>query len=321
MARPAHAKVLLPGWVGDATTAPFPQPSTESVEMALAKALGVSISAFDAIPGALCRWQANASTPAAPDSLVCADPVHLLAGSDDAQLIPYQRLNLTIEETTALIEELNEVLAENQFSFLHDRSGHWYYQGLSATGLDTAPTRSLEGHSMSEAWPRTDAARPWRRLLSESQMVLHQSKVNEARQARGEPVVNSLWFWGGGQALANTNLASSVMVFTDDDYCIGFAKALKVPVQPLANAYETDLDAIEQETVVIVDTSLLVEESDYLEQQALGDTWGQRLQHWQSLSPDLAVELNGLNGCQTLFVPDSPKPVSVLKRIAGLFQR
>jgi len=111
------------------------------------------------------------------------------------------------------------------------------------------------------------------------------------------------------------------MVFTDDDYCIGFAKALKVPVQPLANAYETDLDAIEQEKVVIVDTSLLVEESDYLEQQALGDAWGQRLQHWQSLSPDLAVELNGLNGCQTLFVPDSPKPVSVLKRIAGLFQR
>ena len=30
-------------------------------------------------------------------------------------------------------------------------------------------------------------------------MLLHSHPVNEARQARGEPAVNSLWLWGGGR--------------------------------------------------------------------------------------------------------------------------
>jgi hypothetical protein len=37
-------------------------------------------------------------------------------------------------------------------------------------------------------------------LLNEVQMVLHEHPVNEAREARGEPAVNSVWLWGGGRA-------------------------------------------------------------------------------------------------------------------------
>jgi hypothetical protein len=29
-------------------------------------------------------------------------------------------------------------------------------------------------------------------------MILHASRVNRAREARGEPAINSLWLWGGG---------------------------------------------------------------------------------------------------------------------------
>ena len=37
-------------------------------------------------------------------------------------------------------------------------------------------------------------------LLNEIQMLLHSHPVNEAREARGEPVINSLRFWGAGRA-------------------------------------------------------------------------------------------------------------------------
>jgi hypothetical protein len=36
-------------------------------------------------------------------------------------------------------------------------------------------------------------------LLTEIQMLLHSHPVNAAREARGEPAVNSLWFWGVGR--------------------------------------------------------------------------------------------------------------------------
>jgi hypothetical protein len=38
----------------------------------------------------------------------------------------------------------------------------------------------------------------WRARINDVQMILHASPVNRARERRGEPVINSLWLWGGG---------------------------------------------------------------------------------------------------------------------------
>jgi hypothetical protein len=46
---------------------------------------------------------------------------------------------------------------------------------------------------------------PWRHAINEAQMVLHAHPVNQARQAAGQPVVNSLWPWGGGRLPAATH--------------------------------------------------------------------------------------------------------------------
>ena len=42
-------------------------------------------------------------------------------------------------------------------------------------------------------------------------MLLHAHPVNEAREARGEPPVNSLWLWGAGRARKATSLWNSVL--------------------------------------------------------------------------------------------------------------
>ena len=38
-----------------------------------------------------------------------------------------------------------------------------------------------------------------RMLLNEVQVLLHQHPLNAARQTRGLPPVNSVWFWGAGR--------------------------------------------------------------------------------------------------------------------------
>ena len=54
---------------------------------------------------------------------------------------------------------------------------------------------------------RSAAGRRIRRLQSEAQLVFHAHPVNEAREARGEPVVNSLWLSGCGRAQAGDGAA------------------------------------------------------------------------------------------------------------------
>jgi hypothetical protein len=41
----------------------------------------------------------------------------------------------------------------------------------------------------------------WQRILTEIQMALYAHPLNQAREARGELLVSSLWLWGGGRAM------------------------------------------------------------------------------------------------------------------------
>jgi hypothetical protein len=39
----------------------------------------------------------------------------------------------------------------------------------------------------------------WQRILTEMQMMLYAHSLNQARESRGESMINSLWLWGGGR--------------------------------------------------------------------------------------------------------------------------
>ena len=51
---------------------------------------------------------------------------------------------------------------------------------------------------MAEASSNMVGTKRWHSILNEIQMVLHEHPVNEAREGRGEPPVNSVWLWGAG---------------------------------------------------------------------------------------------------------------------------
>ncbi len=321
---PLSLAVLLPGWADEASMIPHPAALLEPMEMALCRLLSVELPNHTALPGAQCLWRSVSDHLPSPPHLVCASPVHVIAGSDDAQLITAYRLNLTMDETQTMIHELNEALAENSCSFLHDEAGHWYYQGLPADALDASPPSAVEGHPMSLAMPRADEARAWRSLWSESQMVLHQSTVNLARQNRGEPQINSLWFWGGGPmpsrspSNASTDVSNTVL-YTDDRFGIGLADALNIDRQPLEAFAQLDLTSSRYRRHVVLDSSLLHGNPDFISQRDLGALWSQRISG--HIRNGLDAELNGLTGCREVFMAKTARQPSMFSRIASMFQR
>ena len=101
-----------------------------------------------------------------------ADPVHLRVLRDHVAMVA-EGFELPEAEARALSEALNRHFA-GQLEFRAVEPRHWCAQ-------------------------LADEAAVGDPLLNEIQMLLHAHPVNEAREARGEPVINSLRFWGTGR--------------------------------------------------------------------------------------------------------------------------
>ncbi|HET6565752.1 MAG TPA: hypothetical protein VFG52_10100 [Xanthomonadales bacterium] len=100
--------------------------------------------------------------------------------------------------------------------------------GVRFTALDDAL-----GADISECLPEGEAGRRWKRLANEIQMALHASHANEHRRQHGEPLVNGVWFWGGGRLPAMPPAKTFDRVFSNDPVSCGLAKLQQVDVYPL----------------------------------------------------------------------------------------
>lgn len=100
--------------------------------------------------------------------------------------------------------------------------------GVPFTALDDAL-----GADISECLPEGKAGRRWKRLANEVQMALHASAANELRRQRGEPLVNCVWFWGGGRLPAMPPAKNFDRVFSNDPVSRGLAKLQHSEVLPL----------------------------------------------------------------------------------------
>lgn len=123
-----------------------------------------------------------------------ADPVHLRADRDRLLLIPSAGFALSADEAQQLCAALNGHFSD-QFRLHAFAPEVWGMEAKSALSLDSRPPLEIAGRDV-------DAELPDKRfhaLLNEIQMALYQHPVNTAREARGAPVVNSVWPWGAGK--------------------------------------------------------------------------------------------------------------------------
>lgn len=102
-----------------------------------------------------------------------ADPVHLRVLRDHVAVVS-EGFDVSAAEAQALSEALNRHFA-GQLELQAVEPRRWC-------------ARQLDDGAIGDP------------LVNEIQMLLHSQPLNEAREARGEPAINSLWFWGAGRA-------------------------------------------------------------------------------------------------------------------------
>lgn len=128
-----------------------------------------------------------------------ADPVHLQADMDHAILRDGSSLDLTQDESNALVEEVNTHFSEDGISVVALDQNHWFLNISDKDQIETTPLHDVIGRNVNFYFPKGDDERFWKRFLNEVQMLFHMSDVNKQREGSGLLPVNSLWLWGGGE--------------------------------------------------------------------------------------------------------------------------
>ncbi|MEO1752082.1 hypothetical protein [Thiofaba sp. EF100] len=208
----AALTLFVPGLLGPwSAEANPPQPHAPALRRMLARGdrLPVELLGFE---GALARlfghqgedlpWAALGlwgETGQRPEGFVLRlDPVHLKLGMTDAIVFGGPSLRLSMDEAQALAASVEAHFSELGWRLTVAAPERWYLQAPQAFDLVTTPlTRALRRDAGLFKPGGADAPR-WLAWLTEIQMLLHAHPVNEAREARGLPIINHLWPWGAG---------------------------------------------------------------------------------------------------------------------------
>lgn len=136
-----------------------------------------------------------------PDQAVwMTELVHISPSRDGAALLPARQLSISTEQSVALFESAQGLFAETGFTLHYTGTVHWRLD-IPAEFIPQCASPELVGMTtVNDWWPAAQAARPWRRLINELQMLWFENSVNRDRAALGHAPVNSLWLFGGGAA-------------------------------------------------------------------------------------------------------------------------
>jgi len=179
-----------------------------------------------------------------------ADPVHLRVGRDSLGLADSATFEVSRAESEALVETLNHHFGGTML-FYPMRPARWYVRLEKAPDMQTTPAAAARGAAIDKKLPSGPDAMRFHALMNEAQMPLHEHPVNAEREARGEPALNSVWFWGGGVIAAAKDRPFSTVV-GDDPLARGLALAAGIPVRALPKDAGSMLADLGEEGVALV---------------------------------------------------------------------
>jgi hypothetical protein len=236
----ATLTILAPGLLGPVPLLPEHAPATPALDRVLARGRAIRDDAVDAstqglTAGLLQRFQVTASAPyarAADDPawdrrgyVLHADPVHLRADRDRLRLFGARHLGISRAEADALAAEVNAFVEPDGLRLMAPLAGRWYLESKQQLSLASRPLEQVAGREVDQTAFNGEGAARWNALLTEVQMLLFQSPVNRDREGRGQPMVNALWVWGGGE-WQNLNAPAGLRrICADDPLAGGLAAA------------------------------------------------------------------------------------------------
>ena len=179
-----------------------------SLEKLLARAQ-VSPLYIDTLEGWLCEHFGADALEIAPLTLrmdgmqpehsywLRADPVNIVM--QGSSMVMQGEVELTGAEAAQLCTSLNTHFTAEGLHFIAPHPQRWYLQLENAPAVDMHPLPQVVGTDIRTHLPYgTDELR-WHGVFNEIQMLFYEHAVNQVREACGKPVVNAVWFWGGGK--------------------------------------------------------------------------------------------------------------------------
>ena len=139
-----------------------------------------------------------------------AEPAHFVIARDHLRLDDPRALGVTIAEARALADAIEPVLSESGWHLEPIEPAtltHWLLHRDDDLDLSGAAIERAIGDNVAAWQPRSrgtlngrsdDAALDWRRCSNEIQMLWFGHPVNQAREERGQPAINTLWLSGNG---------------------------------------------------------------------------------------------------------------------------
>lgn len=129
-----------------------------------------------------------------------AAPVNMQLGRDSYFLTDPELIMIKEEESVALVESLNAHFAGLGYYF-YVKDNVWFL------GLDNDPQitathiKQVTNQDIANYLPQGEGALVWNKLQNEIQMLLFSHPINQIRESKGLPMINSLWCYGLGKSL------------------------------------------------------------------------------------------------------------------------
>ncbi|NIF56363.1 regulator [Burkholderia sp. Ax-1724] len=160
-------------------------------------------SAADEAPLAPYMLRADGGEPGNA-TWACVQPVHVRIAHDHLVLIDPASLDLSDDEASALLAVARPLIEELGVRIEAPKPARWYLSSDAFGTLAGASPLRASGRNI-EIWLPHEAhsgerSRAWMKLQNEVQMAWFEHPVNEAREVRGLPAVNSIWFHAQGAA-------------------------------------------------------------------------------------------------------------------------
>lgn len=265
---PLHLRVLIPGLCGRASADSLmpcvqcpPLPALATL-IARAQKLVVSANGFEETLCQLAAISHKGDLPIAPLTLLGdginpearwwlrVDPVYLRADQHKLLLFHPRSLNINDAELLQWYAELQPTFAQWGCELLIVTAERWYLGLAENPQISTSPLPQLIGQGIACALPQGPNAKIWRIRFNELQMLLHASPINRLREQRGQPTLNSLWFWGAG-VLPNVALPWQY-IWTNEALGRGIAIKAKIEFSTVPDSGDALLDSAASGDCVVV---------------------------------------------------------------------
>lgn len=234
---------------------------------------------------------ANSSPPIAPTLMrsfgltpdsgfwLVVQPIHIHIASDHLVLTDLRQLDCSEAEARTLFEVAKSAFEQVGKALVYGDANTWFARADDWATLQTSTPDAVCGHSIDIWTPKGDGERNWRKLQNEVQMEWFAHPLNEARQARGQKPVNSIWLWGGASTAASPSTSQTASRYREVFNLPGWMTAYG----QFANTRATACNAADVIAAAPRQGLLVL---DALIEPALGGDWSYWLEHLHALEKD-----------------------------------